>query len=125
VETSVVRRVLVVDDNRDTADSLAVLLRLAGHEAWAVYEGRSVLGAARALRPDVVLLDLALPGGPSGYELAQRLRHEPGFERALLVAVSGYGQEEDRQHALQVGFDHHLLKPAEPDELMSLISRPR
>jgi CheY-like chemotaxis protein len=116
------RRILVVDDNRDAADSLAVMLQLAGHEVHVVYEGGAVLAAAREFRPDVVLLDIALPGGPSGYDLALKLRQEPGMEGLLLVAVSGYGLEQDKQRARQAGFDAHLTKPAEPQALLNLVA---
>jgi PAS domain S-box-containing protein len=115
------RRVLVVDDNADAADSLATLLRMKGHEVRSVHEGAAVLEAARAFAPDVVLLDIGLPGALTGYDLAPRLRQLPGLESVLLVALTGYGQEEDRRRAADAGFDAHLVKPANFDELQALL----
>jgi two-component system CheB/CheR fusion protein len=114
------RRVLVVDDCRDSADSLALLVGLWGHEAWAAYDGPSALVAAARHRPDVLFLDLALPG-LSGFEVARRLR-AAGVRPPLLVALTGFGREEDRRASAEAGFDLHLLKPAEPEELMRLLN---
>jgi CheY-like chemotaxis protein len=105
-------RVLVVDDNVDAADTLAMLLRVGDHEVRIVHDGLSALDAARAYRPQVVLLDIGLPG-LNGYEVAQRLRSDPITKDVLLVAVSGYGQDEDRRRSRQAGFDHHLVKPVD------------
>ena len=88
-------RVLVVDDCPDTTATMAILLRLWGHQVWVAHDGLSALAAARACRPDVVLLDVGLPG-MTGWELARHLRHLPGLERALLVAVTGYGSAEEQ-----------------------------
>jgi PAS domain S-box-containing protein len=115
------RRILVVDDNVDAAESLAALLRLTGHEVWTAYDGPAALDAARTRRPDTVLLDIGLPG-LSGYDVARRLRTEPGLEQALLVAVTGWGQDEDRRRAREAGFDHHLTKPVEPVALEALLA---
>jgi PAS domain S-box-containing protein len=117
------RRVLVVDDSTDAADSLAMVLQMEGHEVRTVYEGAAVLEAAGAFRPDVVLLDIALPGGLTGYDLAPRVRKLPGLENALLVAVTGYGQEDDKRRAEEAGFDAHLTKPADLGELHGLLAR--
>jgi CheY-like chemotaxis protein len=118
-------RVLVVDDNVDTAKSLARLLRLLSHEVAIAHDGKAAIEAARALRPDVVLLDIGLPG-MNGYEVAAQLRQEECCKDAVIVAVSGYGQEEDRRRSQHAGFDHHLVKPIEYDALMALLtSRPR
>jgi two-component system CheB/CheR fusion protein len=114
------RRVLVVDDNRDAAESLGMLLRLWGHEVRTAHDGRSGLKAALSYRPQVVLLDIGLPG-LDGYEVARRLREEFGGA-ALLVAMTGYGREEDRRRAEEVGFDAHLTKPADPAALRSLLA---
>jgi CheY-like chemotaxis protein len=103
-------RILVVDDNVDAAESLAKLLRLSGHEASTAYTGMAVAGAVAEHRPDVVLLDIGLPG-LDGYEVARRLRAAPGGEGLLLIALTGYGQESDRQRSRAAGFDHHLVKP--------------
>jgi PAS domain S-box-containing protein len=119
------RRVLVVDDNTDAANSMAMLLRQEGHEARAVHEGPAVLGAARDFRPDVVLLDIGLPGGLTGYDLAPRLRELPGLEKVLLVALTGYGQEEDKRCARDAGFDAHLTKPADLAALHALLAKGR
>jgi two-component system CheB/CheR fusion protein len=117
------RRILVVDDNRDAADSLAVFLSADGHEARTAYDGPEALEAARAYRPEAVLLDIGMPG-MDGYEVARRLRQEPGLERALLVALTGYGQESDRRRSREAGIDYHLVKPVEPEELRALLARP-
>ena len=111
-------RAIVVDDNVDAADSLADLLRLLGHEVQVAHDGPEGLAAARALRPDVVLLDIGLPG-MDGYEVARRLRSDPDFS-ALLVAVSGYGRDEDRRLSREAGIEHHFVKPIDFRSLLSL-----
>jgi signal transduction histidine kinase len=115
------RRVLVVDDNRDGADSLAVLLCLAGHKTRAAYNALDGLRAAREWRPDVVLLDIGLPD-LTGHEVARRLRQELGLESVLLVALTGYGQDADRQRSRAAGIDHHLVKPVDLDQLQALLT---
>jgi PAS domain S-box-containing protein len=115
------RRVLVVDDNVDAAESLAMLLRIDGHEVRPVYDGTAALEAARTFRPEVILLDIGLPG-ISGYEVARRLRREPGLEKAFLVALTGYGQDDDRIQSQEAGFDTHLVKPADPTALQELLA---
>ena len=115
------RRVLIVDDNVDAADSLAVLLELKGHTCQTVYEGNGVLEAVRAFRPEVVLLDLGLPG-LSGFEVASLLRRELPDQDLLLIAVTGQGQPEDRERAHASGFDHHLLKPVDAKTLDKLLA---
>jgi two-component system CheB/CheR fusion protein len=116
------RCVLVVDDSADGADSLAVLLRLAGHEVRVCNDGPSALAAVDTFRPDVVLLDIGLPG-MDGYEVARRLRTRPEMKQALLVALTGYGQDDDRRRSREAGFDHHLVKPADPEALSALFAR--
>ncbi len=116
------RRVLVVDDNRDAADSLALLLRTYGHDVTVAYDGLEGVAAALEFRPDVALLDLGLPG-LSGYEVAQRLRREPELGKMLLAAVTGYGQDEDRRRTREAGFDIHLVKPADLDVIQALLAR--
>jgi PAS domain S-box-containing protein len=111
------RRLLVVDDNIDGAESLALLLRLDGHEVRTAYDGPSALEAAKAQRPEAVLLDIGLPKGMDGYEVARRLRGQQELEGVLLVAVTGYGQDEDRRRSREAGFDAHLVKPVELDEI--------
>jgi CheY-like chemotaxis protein len=112
--------VLVVDDCRDAADSLALLLKWWGFQTVVAYDGPSALAAALALPPVVVLLDLGLPG-MDGYEVARRLRGRPGMGEALLVALTGYGQEEDVRRCHEAGCDLHLLKPCDPQELRRVL----
>jgi two-component system CheB/CheR fusion protein len=114
-------RILVVDDNADAAESLALLLLGAGHEVHTAHDGPAALEAARAIRPDAVVLDIGLPR-MDGYEVARRLCGEPGLARPLLVALTGYGQEEDRRRVEEAGFDAYLVKPAEPETLRALLA---
>jgi PAS domain S-box-containing protein len=109
-------RILVVDDNRDAADSLGMLLAVSGHETRIAYDGASALALAEDYRPEIVLLDLGMPG-MDGYEVARRLRARPWGHELLLVALTGWGQEDDRRRTRQAGFDHHFTKPVDPDEL--------
>jgi PAS domain S-box-containing protein len=118
------RRILVVDDNEDAADSLTMVLQLDGHEVACAYTAEDALVLAPKFRPDVALLDVGLPR-MDGYELAQRMRALPGFERVHLVALTGYGQPGDRERALAAGFDSHLVKPAEYRTLQQIIERVR
>jgi CheY-like chemotaxis protein len=115
-------RILVVDDNRDSADSLAIVLRGEGHEVVTAYDGPSALEEARTSQPQAVLLDIGLPG-LDGYEVARRLRQDRDLQHVLLVAMTGYGKSEDRERSRQAGFDAHLVKPVDLDELKSLLSR--
>jgi CheY-like chemotaxis protein len=117
------RRVLVVDDNLDSADTMAELVRIWGYEVRTAHDGPAALECARSFRPNVVLLDVGLPG-MDGYELARRLRAE-GLAGNLLVSVTGYGQEEDRRKAEEAGFDHHLTKPVNPETLQRLVAEDR
>jgi CheY-like chemotaxis protein len=114
------RRVLVVDDNRDSADSMKLLLQLWGHDAHCVYGGEEALAAAAEVAPQIVLLDIGLPG-MSGYELVGRLREVPGARDAVFVAVTGYSRPEDRARTAAAGFDHHLVKPVDPGALEALM----
>lgn len=116
------RRVLVVDDNVDAAESVAMTLQLAGFSVRCVYDGLSVLKAAQTYHPDVVVLDIGLPG-ISGYEVARQLRQQPEFKQIPLVAVTGYGQDEDRRHSMEAGFDCHLTKPVDPNALQAFVAR--
>ncbi len=116
------RRILIVDDNVDGAESLCLMLQLAGHVVRTVHDGTAALEVAPAFRPDVVLLDIGLPG-MNGYEVARRLREQPELAGTLLVALTGYGQEEDRQRCREAGFQHHLVKPVDPPVLMRLLAR--
>ena len=114
------RRLLVVDDNRDFADTLAALLGTMGHEVRAVYNGNDAVSAALAYRPDAVFLDIGLPGR-NGYEVARLLRGSPELSGVTLVAFTGYGQAQDRRRVREAGFDFHLVKPAEAEELLKIV----
>jgi CheY-like chemotaxis protein len=113
-------RVLVVDDNVDAAESLSRMLRLQQHEVLIAHDGLAALAAAGSMKPDVVLLDIGLPK-MDGLEVAKHLRARGGGPRPLLVAMTGYGQAEDRARTAAAGFDHHLTKPIDPGQLQSLI----
>ena len=114
-------RVMVVDDNVDAAQMLAALLEVQGHAVSVEYDGRGALDRARRERPDVLLLDIGLPD-IDGYELARRLRAQPENARATLVALTGYGQRQDREEARQAGFDHYLVKPADMGEVNEVLA---
>ena len=114
-------RVLVVDDNVDSTGSLALLLTLSRHEVRTAHDGLSALEAAVDFRPDVVLLDIGLPK-MDGYEVAKRLRQAPALKNVLLIAMTGYGHESDRQHSREAGFDHHLIKPVDFDQLQHILA---
>ncbi len=101
---------LIVDDNVSSAETLALLIGLSGHATHVAHSGFDALEAAEIHRPDVVLLDIGLPG-IDGYEVARRLRLTGASRRALLVAVTGYGQDDDRRKSREAGFDYHLVKP--------------
>jgi len=107
-------QVLIVDDNRDAAAMLAVLLKFAGHETHVVHDGLAAVDAAATLDPDVVLLDIGLPG-LNGYEAARRIREQNGDRprRPVLIALTGWGQDEDRRRSQEAGFDAHLVKPVD------------
>ena len=115
-------RVLVVEDNADTAESLTLLLEVLGHRVRAAYDGVAALDAARANVPDVMLVDIGLPG-MDGYEVARRVRRDPDLKQVVLVALTGYGREEDKQEAMAAGFDYHLVKPVDPDALHGLVAQ--
>jgi CheY-like chemotaxis protein len=114
-------RVLVADDNADVADSFAVLIKYWGHDAQSAYDGAAALEIADVYQPDVMLLDIAMPG-INGFQLAQRLRNQPRFKDTLLMAITGYA---DRAHRRlwQAAFDHFLIKPVEPAVLKELLRR--
>jgi two-component system, chemotaxis family, CheB/CheR fusion protein len=116
------RTVLLVDDNRDAAQLLALFLEASGHDVELAYDGPQAVRDAQALRPDAVLLDIGLPG-MDGYEVARRIRNDPDLENVQLIAISGYCQSEDRERSRAAGIDHHLAKPPDHDELLSLLSR--
>jgi CheY-like chemotaxis protein/two-component sensor histidine kinase len=118
------RRILVVDDNVDAAESLAMLLRLEGHDVRVAHDGPAALAAVEADPPELVFLDIGMPV-MNGYDVARQLRQRPGPENLILVAMTGWGQEEDRRRSREAGFDHHLVKPAEPAALRQLLARPQ
>ncbi len=115
------RRILLADDNRDAADSLAMMLRLAGHEVHATHDGQEAVEAAEWFRPDVALLDLGMPR-MNGFEAARRIREQPWGRSVILVAITGWGQDEDKRRASEAGFDHHLTKPVDPAALEKLLA---
>ncbi len=115
------RRVLVVDDNEDSARTLGMLLQFMGHEVRVVHDGAAALEVAPQFAPEIVLCDIGLPG-MDGYQLARRLRELPALSGAVLVAQTGWGQEEDRRRSQEAGFSHHLVKPIDPDALNELLT---
>jgi PAS domain S-box-containing protein len=118
------RRILVVDDNQDSAESMSLLLSLLGNEVRTAYDGVQALNEADAFRPDLVLLDIGLPG-LNGYEVAERLRSDPVLGRATLVALTGWAQDDDRRRSREAGFDHHLVKPTELSDLQRILADTR
>jgi len=117
-------RILVVDDNHDSALSLAMMLSIMGHETRTAHDGESALDTAESFLPDVVLLDIGLPK-LNGYEVAQRIRENAWGQSMFLIAVTGWGQEEDRQRSSEVGLSVHMVKPVEPAALERLLSELR
>jgi signal transduction histidine kinase/CheY-like chemotaxis protein len=116
--------VLVIEDNHDAAESLRAVLEMGGFSVQVAYDGTSGLAAARALRPQVVLCDIGLPGAMDGYDFARAVRADPDLRSVRLVALTGYGQHEDRRRAERAGFDSHVTKPADPHALLGLVSAP-
>ena len=114
------RRVLVADDNRDGAASLGLLLTLAGHEAHFAHDGLEALEVAERVRPDVALLDLGMPR-LDGLEAARRIREQPWGSGILLVALTGWGQEDDRRRTKDAGFDHHMVKPVRFEQIEDIL----
>jgi signal transduction histidine kinase/ActR/RegA family two-component response regulator len=117
------RRILVADDNRDAADSLTVMLRIAGHEVRTAYDGQQALDLAETFKPSLALLDLGMPR-VNGYDTARRLRESEHGRDILIIALTGWGQPEDRNRSVAAGFDHHLVKPVDPSMLERLLSAP-
>ena len=115
------RRILIVDDNRDAADSLAMLLQWSGHETRKAYDGQQALDMAGELRPDVLLLDIGLPK-LNGYEVCRHIRQQSWGKNIVVIAVTGLGQHEDRQRSHEAGFDHHMVKPVDPQDLVKLLT---
>jgi CheY-like chemotaxis protein len=115
------RRILVIEDNEDAREILRMQLRLEGHEVHEAADGPSGVAATAAVAPDVVLIDVGLPG-LDGYEVARRIRATPEGRHLVLIALTGYGQAEDRRRALAAGFDVHLTKPVVPEHLARAIA---
>ncbi len=114
-------RLLVVDDNRDAADSLVMLLLILGNEVRVAYDGPTALEMVKVYQPEMVFLDIGMPG-MDGYEVARRLRRQPGLKNVVLAALTGWGQQQDRRRTAEAGFDHHLVKPLEPKDLERLLA---
>jgi PAS domain S-box-containing protein len=117
------KRILLADDNRDAAESLALLLRLEGHEVDLAHDGEAAMSLFTERRPDVALLDIGMPK-QNGYEVARQIRATPKGHKVLLIAVTGWAQDSDKAQSRAAGFDHHLTKPVEPDTLIGLLGRP-
>jgi CheY-like chemotaxis protein len=115
------RRILIVDDNEDSAMSLAMLLKISDHETRAAYDGHQALRIAEEFRPHVVLLDIGLPK-LNGYDVCRRIRQEPWGKDILMVALTGWGQIDDRRKSKEAGFDAHLVKPVSHESLMEILS---
>jgi CheY-like chemotaxis protein len=114
-------RILVIDDNTDAADMLALLLKAAGHTTRVIYDSPEVLAAAIAFHPDVVFLDIGMPK-LNGFDVARQLRQQPELRSTILVALTGWGSEQDRGRSQQAGFDHHLTKPVLPEAIHQLLA---
>jgi CheY-like chemotaxis protein/two-component sensor histidine kinase len=119
--TTAAHRILVVDDSRDAAESLAMLLELTGNETYTAHDGLEAVETAARVRPDLVLLDIGLPK-INGYEAARRIREQPWGKSLVLVALTGWGQDEDRQKSREAGFDGHMVKPIDPEALTKLLA---
>ena len=117
------QRILVVDDSKDGADSLSVVLQMMGAESRAVYDGPSALASIRTFAPTTVLLDIGMPD-MDGYEVARQIRADPGLASVRLIALTGWGAEGDRRRTRESGFDEHWVKPVEPERLMALVRGP-
>jgi CheY-like chemotaxis protein len=115
-------RILVVEDNADTAATLATLLGLAGHEVHVAHDGPTALDAVQAFPLHAMLLDIGLPG-MNGWQVVERLRQRPTHQRPLVIALTGYGQDADRRRSQKAGIALHLLKPVDPNDLLGLLSR--
>jgi PAS domain S-box-containing protein len=120
LENGATHRILVVDDNKDSADSLAMLLQLTGHEVFVAHDGHSALVAVELRRPDVVLLDIGLPS-LNGHDVCRWIRQQPWGKTTVIIALTGWGQEEDRRRSQEAGFDGHLVKPVDHGHLLALL----
>ena len=116
------RTIVIADDNRDAADSLATLLQILGHDVTVAYDGEQAFDLAASIRPDVLMLDIGMPGA-GGLETARRIRGQDWGRAMLLVAITGWGREENKKESQLAGFDHHMVKPVEIDSLLKLLDR--
>ncbi len=114
------RRILIVDDNEDSVMTLEILFEIAEHETRSAYSGIDAVEVAASFQPDAALLDIGLPG-LSGYEVARKIRSQPWGEKMVLIALTGWGQPEDRQQAKAAGFDAHMVKPVDHEALLALL----
>jgi CheY-like chemotaxis protein len=114
---------LIADDNQDSADTMRMLLELSGHEVHVARTGAEALELAKQVRPDIGIFDIGMPD-MSGYQVAERIRHEAWGEKIILIAVTGWGQDSDKRKAFAAGFDHHLTKPVDPEGLEQLFEAP-
>ena len=115
------RRILVVDDDHDSAESLAMLFQMMGHEVRAAHNGLAAVDLAEAFRPDLIVLDIGMPG-LDGYEVCRRIRQHSWGRAAVIAALTGWSRDEDRDRSEQAGFDHFLVKPVDPKALEDLIA---
>ncbi len=123
VSAATARRILIADDNADAASSLAMLLQIMGHEVVTASDGLDAIELASSFRPDLIVLDIGMPN-LNGYDTCRRIREQSWSKNTVLIALTGWGQNEDRRRSLEAGFDHHLVKPADPATLMKLLSSP-
>ena len=114
-------RALIIDDNRDAATTMAMFVEELGGTAFTAFDGASGLAAVERFQPDIVFMDIGMPG-LDGYEVCRRIRQMPAVRQVVLVAVTGWGQAQDKQRAFEVGFDAHLTKPVDPDALAQLLA---
>ena len=114
-------RILVVDDNRDGADSLTLTLQIMGNEVRTAYDGQEGMDTASEFRPGVLLLDIGLPK-LNGYEVCRRIREQSWGKDVMLIAITGWGQDDDRRRSKEAGFDHHMVKPVDPQFLMKILA---
>ncbi|GAA4452639.1 hypothetical protein GCM10023189_16340 [Nibrella saemangeumensis] len=118
------QRILVIDDNRDSARTLAMLLKIKGHDVYERYSGADGIAATESLQPDVVVLDISMPE-MDGYQTCRLIRQQPWGKNLYLIALSGYSYEDDRLRSGEAGFDAHLVKPVDLEELIRLVSAGR
>lgn len=114
------KKILVVDDNVDAADTLEALLGMDGFQVTTVYDGIAAVAAANDVRPDIVVMDIGMPG-MDGYDAARMIRQQPGGQNMVLIALTGWGQSADKNRASEAGFNHHLVKPVDYDMLMKCV----